>query len=98
MPKAETRWFKVISTPEFTVYTIIPTVHPFFSLFSIAIGFKEVCLVKREFFVLFGVLPALFKDEDELRSNWSNPLTQRTQLQKLGDAGIGKEELTVVQK
>lgn len=47
---------------------------------------------------LFGALPALFKDEEELRSIWSNPLTRRTLLEKLEEAGFGKEELTVVQK
>lgn len=47
---------------------------------------------------LFGALPALFKDEDELRSIWSNPLTRRTLLEKLDEAGFGKEELGVVQK
>lgn len=47
---------------------------------------------------LFGALPALFKDEDELRSIWSNPLTRRTLLAQLDDAGFGKEELAVVQK
>ena len=47
---------------------------------------------------LFGALPALFKDEEELRSIWSNPLTRRMLLVKLEDAGFGKEELTTVQK
>lgn len=47
---------------------------------------------------LFGALPALFKDEEELRSIWSNPLTRKTLLEKLDDAGFGKEELSTVQK
>ena len=47
---------------------------------------------------LFGELPNLFKSEDELRTLWSNPLTRRTLLEKLDDAGFGKDELTTLQK
>jgi len=47
---------------------------------------------------LFGELPNLFKSEDELRTIWSNPLTRRTLLEKLDDAGFGKEELSTLQK
>ena len=47
---------------------------------------------------LFGELPNLFKNEDELRTLWSNPLTRRTLLEKLDEAGFGKEELTTLQK
>jgi len=47
---------------------------------------------------LFGALPELFKSEDELRQIWSNPMTRKTLLQQLEDAGYGKEELTALQK
>jgi type I restriction enzyme R subunit len=47
---------------------------------------------------LFGALPDLFKSEDELRQIWGNPLTRKTLLQKLDDAGFGKEELYALQK
>ena len=47
---------------------------------------------------LFGELPNLFKSEDELRTLWSNPLTRRTLLEKLDEAGFGKDELTTLQK
>ena len=47
---------------------------------------------------LFGAIPDLFKSEDELRQIWSNPLTRKTLLQKLDDAGFGKEELYALQK
>ncbi len=47
---------------------------------------------------LFGELPNLFKNEDELRTLWSNPITRRTLLEKLDEAGFGKEELTTLQK
>ncbi len=47
---------------------------------------------------LFGELPNLFKSEDELRTLWSNPITRRTLLEKLADAGFGKEELGALQK
>ena len=47
---------------------------------------------------LFGELPNLFKSEEELRTLWSNPITRRTLLEKLEEAGFGKEELTTLQK
>ena len=47
---------------------------------------------------LFGELPNFFKSEDELRTLWSNPLTRRTLLEKLDEAGFGKDELTTLQK
>lgn len=47
---------------------------------------------------LFGALPEFFKSEDELRSIWSNPLTRKTFLEKLADAGFGKGELAVLQQ
>lgn len=47
---------------------------------------------------LFGELPNLFKSEEELRELWSNPMTRRTLLEKLDDAGFGKEELTTLQQ
>lgn len=47
---------------------------------------------------LFGELPNLFKSEQELRELWSNPMTRRTLLEKLDDAGFGKEELSTLQQ
>lgn len=47
---------------------------------------------------LFGELPNFFKDEKELREIWSNPQTRKTLLEKLDEAGFGKEELTTLQK
>ena len=47
---------------------------------------------------LFGKLPDLFKSEDELRRIWSNPLTRKSLLEKLSDAGFGKDELNTLQK
>nr|WP_256206306.1 type I restriction endonuclease subunit R [Nitrosomonas oligotropha] len=47
---------------------------------------------------LFGELPNLFKSEEELRTIWSNPTTRKTLLEKLNDAGFGKEELSTLQK
>ena len=46
---------------------------------------------------LFGKIPDLFKDEAELRKIWGNPQTRKTLLDKLEKAGIGKEELKIVQ-
>ena len=42
---------------------------------------------------LFGELPNFFKSEAELRETWSNPVTRRTLLEKLEEAGFGLEEL-----
>ncbi len=47
---------------------------------------------------LYGRLPELFKSEDELRKIWSHPLTRKTLLDKLDDAGFGKDELKTLQK
>lgn len=47
---------------------------------------------------LFGTLPELFKSEEELRTIWSNPMTRRTFLEKLDEAGFGKEELGFLQQ
>lgn len=47
---------------------------------------------------LFGSLPEFFKSEEELRKIWSNPITRKTLLQKLDDAGYGKDQLTALQK
>jgi type I restriction enzyme R subunit len=47
---------------------------------------------------LFGELPKLFKDEEELRKIWSNPLTRKTLLENLDAAGFPKEDLLTLQK
>jgi len=47
---------------------------------------------------LFGTLPNFFKSEEELRTIWSNPLTRKTLLEKLDEAGFGKDELNTLQK
>jgi len=47
---------------------------------------------------LFGELPKLFKDEEELRKLWSNPLTRKTLLEKLEEAGFPKSDLLTLQK
>ena len=47
---------------------------------------------------LFVELPALFSSEAELRTIWSHPMTRKTLLEKLSDAGYGKTELTALQQ
>jgi type I restriction enzyme, R subunit len=42
---------------------------------------------------LFGELPELFKDEDELRKLWGQPDTRRALLDGLTDRGYGDEQL-----
>lgn len=47
---------------------------------------------------LFGELPKLFKDENELRKIWSNPTTRKALLDKLETAGYPKDDLLTLQK
>lgn len=47
---------------------------------------------------LFGELPKLFKDEEELRRLWSNPITRKTLLENLEAAGFPKSDLFTLQK
>ncbi|EON78905.1 Type I restriction-modification system, restriction subunit R [Lunatimonas lonarensis] len=47
---------------------------------------------------LFGELPKLFKDEEELRKLWSNPMTRKTLLENLDTAGFPKDDLLTLQK
>lgn len=47
---------------------------------------------------LFGKLPDLFKSEEELRILWSNPMTRRTLLEKLEEAGFAKGDLQTLQE
>ncbi|WFS63069.1 DEAD/DEAH box helicase family protein [Pseudodesulfovibrio thermohalotolerans] len=42
---------------------------------------------------LYGSLPELFRDEDELRAIWSKPDTRKKLLQGLEDKGYGAEQL-----
>lgn len=47
---------------------------------------------------LFGTLPSFFKNEEELRKIWSNPITRKAMLDKLADAGYTWEDLSTLQK
>ncbi|MGD0354932.1 MAG: DEAD/DEAH box helicase family protein [Dehalococcoidia bacterium] len=47
---------------------------------------------------LFGTLPEFFKSEDELRRIWSDPVTRKALLEKLGAAGYGRDILTTIQR
>ncbi len=47
---------------------------------------------------LFGELPALFKDEDELRALWSQPDTRRALLESLAEKGFGGEQLREIER
>ncbi len=47
---------------------------------------------------LFGELPALFKDEAELRSLWGDPSTRKALLDGLGERGYGREQLREISK
>lgn len=47
---------------------------------------------------LFGELPALFRDEDELRALWSNPDTRKALLDRLAEKGFGGEQLAEIRR
>lgn len=47
---------------------------------------------------LFGELPRLFKDEDELRRVWSRPDTRKALLEGLQEKGFGREQLLEISR
>jgi type I restriction enzyme, R subunit len=47
---------------------------------------------------LYGELPRLFKDEDELRRLWSKPDTRKALLQSLTEKGFGAEQLSEISR
>lgn len=47
---------------------------------------------------LYGRIPELFKDEDELRELWSDPFTRARLLQGLAEQGFGGEEMAEMQR
>lgn len=46
---------------------------------------------------LFGALPEFFKSEKQLRALWSDPVTRKALLEKLAEAGYGRDELSKMQ-
>lgn len=47
---------------------------------------------------IYGKLPEFFKDENELRKIWSNPVTRKALLNKLAEAGYSMNELKSLQQ
>ncbi len=47
---------------------------------------------------LFGDLPELFKDEDELRVLWGQPDTRKALLERLSEKGYGDEQLSEIRR
>src|SRR5690606_13411420 len=47
---------------------------------------------------MFGALPALFSDEDELRAIWSKPDTRKKLLDGLEEMGYGRQQLREISK
>jgi type I restriction enzyme R subunit len=47
---------------------------------------------------LYGELPELFRDEDELRAIWSKPDTRRALLDSLAEKGFGREQLDEIKR
>ena len=47
---------------------------------------------------LFGDLPELFRDEDELRALWSQPDTRKALLESLSEKGYGDEQLLEIRR
>lgn len=48
--------------------------------------------------LLFGKLPELFKNDDELRALWSAPDTRAKLMQGLAEKGFGKEQMSEMQR
>lgn len=48
--------------------------------------------------MLFGKLPEFFKDEEELRTIWSDPDTRKQLLDGLAETGFGRDQLSEMQK
>ena len=46
---------------------------------------------------LFGALPEFFKNEDELRTLWSDPATRKAMLNGLAEKGFGRDPLREIQ-
>ncbi len=47
---------------------------------------------------MFGAMPEFFKNEEELRKIWSDPVTRKAFLEKIAAIGYGKDELEMLQK
>lgn len=47
---------------------------------------------------LFGEIPELFKNEDELKAIWSRPDTRKALLEGLAEKGYGEEQLTEISR
>ena len=47
---------------------------------------------------LFGELPELFKDEDELRALWGQPDTRKALLESLSEKGYGDDQLSEIKR
>ena len=47
---------------------------------------------------LYGTLPSFFQTEDELKKIWSDPITRKSLLDKLAEAGYGKSVMIELQK
>ena len=47
---------------------------------------------------LYGKLPDFFKNEDELRSLWSEPATRKSLLDGLAEKGFGRDALSELQR
>ncbi len=47
---------------------------------------------------MFGAMPEFFKNEEELRKIWSDPITRKVFLEKIAAIGYGKDELEMLQK
>jgi type I restriction enzyme R subunit len=47
---------------------------------------------------LYGALPEFYKNEEELRTIWSDPVIRKAFLEKIAGIGFGKEELSAMQR
>jgi type I restriction enzyme R subunit len=48
--------------------------------------------------MLYGRLPEFYQSEEQLRQVWSDPRTRKAFLERLSDAGFGRQELSALQQ
>src|SRR5574344_1320928 len=58
----------------------------------------ELISIEQFIQILFGKMPAFFKDEADLRTQWANPKTREDLLANLKSAGFSVDKLRQIQK
>lgn len=89
-PRAQTIKIKLADGKERTIQSIAQTM--FYGADGVPISASQ--FVQQ----LYGELPELFRDEDELRELWSHPETRENLLDQLADKGFSEEMISEARK